>query len=152
MPQIEKTVAEFIDDRDLFEVSPDDPVSVALDQMKAGTDAVVVTEQGKLVGIFTQRDFLNRVTALQHDAASMRVGQVMTRDPVTMHETDCITYAINHMATNGFRNIPIVDSDGAVRAVLTSRDVVSHLSDLFSELEVVETDGWDEWTDTGGGA
>lgn len=152
MPRIDKTIAEFIGERELFRVAPDDPVSSALEHMKRGTDAVVVLDGDKLAGIFTQRDFLNRVTAVHRDASTTRMRDVMTTEPDVLSATDCITYAINHMALRGFRNIPIVEADGSVRAVLTSRDVVSHLTDVFAELEEDVRDGWDEWTDLGGGA
>lgn len=153
MPQIEKTIAEFIGDRELPSVAPADTVAVAVELMKSrGIDAVVVVEADKLVGVFTQRDFLNRVTAARLDVDTVRMREVMTPDPDKLRPTDCITYAINRMAVRGFRNIPIVGDDGSVLAVLTVRDVVGHLSTLFSELSSVDVEGWDEWDDLGGGA
>jgi CBS domain-containing protein len=153
MPQIEKTIAEFIGDRELPSVAPGDTVAVAIALMKSRPiDSVVVVEDGKLVGVFTQRDFLNRVTAARRDVDTVRMREVMTPDPEKLAPTDCITYAINRMAVRGFRNIPIVDDDGTVLAVLSVRDVVRHLSMLFSELSSVDVEGWDEWNDIGGGA
>ncbi len=154
MPQLDRTISEFIADRALSSVSPGDSVALALEVMRSrGCDAVVVMEHDRLRGIFTERDFLNRVTAPLLDVRSTRIEQVMTADPETLSPSDSITYAINRMAIRGFRNIPIVEPDGAVVAVLTSRDVVAHLSDLFDELgRPNREDDWREWTDIGGGA
>ncbi len=117
-----------------------------------GSNYVVVLEEGKLEGIFTERDFLNRVTAARRNPADTELRDVMTSELQTLSSEDCVSYAINQMAVGGFRNIPIVDPDGTFRVVLTVRDVIGHLSDLFSELDgSVESGDMQEWTDIGGG-
>ncbi len=154
MPKIEETISEFIADRALPSVAPADSVAHALEVMRArGCDAVVVMNVDRMVGIFTERDFLNRVAAPMLDVGATAVEQVMTAEPDTLSPSDSITYAINRMAVRGFRNIPIARPDGSIVAVLTVRDVVAHLSVLFDELRKPNRDDeWQEWTDLGGGA
>lgn len=154
MPEIQRTISEFIATREVPAVRGDDYVVTAVAMMTdRPCDAVAVVEDDRVVGIFTERDFLNRVAAVHLDVRSTRIAEVMTPDPFTLRPRDAITYAINRMALRGFRNIPIVDDDGKPLALLTVRDVVGHLSELFQDLadgDGVET--WDEWNDIGGGS
>ena len=151
MRRIHKTISAFIDGRSVPSVSPTNLVTDAIECMKReGSDCVVVLDGRQLVGIFTERDFLNRVTAQQGNPATIRMSSVMTKSPQTLGSHDSIAYAINLMAVRGFRNVPIVD-DGSFRAVLTVRDVVSHLSSVFAELEGGESADDSDWVDLGGG-
>lgn len=121
--------------------------------MKAhGSNYVVVLDDGKLEGIFTERDFLNRVTAARLIPSETLMRDVMTSDPQTLSTEDCVSYAINLMAVGGFRNIPILDPDGTFRVVLTVRDVIGHLSELMSEYQRnADPVEMQEWIDIGGG-
>jgi CBS domain-containing protein len=154
MGEIQRTIADFIEARPVPAVRSSDPVARALAVMKERPcDAVAVIDEERVVGIFTERDFLNRVAAMRLSAAGTSVSQVMTPQPFTLHRDDCISYAINRMALRGFRNIPIVDDDGKALALLNVRDVVGHLSELFDELDdPSRSERWDEWNDIGGGA
>ena len=154
MRRIQKTIDQFIADAPLPAVTPDDQVTAAMETMKTQRlDCVLVLEGDRLVGIFTERDFLNRVTAQQRNPAETRIRDVMTAEPETLRPHDAIPYAINRMVVRGFRNIPIVDDQGKAVAVLDVRDIISHLSEVFDDLvqgKVIENE-WDEWTDIGGG-
>jgi signal-transduction protein with cAMP-binding, CBS, and nucleotidyltransferase domain len=90
-----------------------------------GIDCVLVVGDGRLVGIFTDRDAVLKVagTAL----ADRSVGALMTRDPVVLRHDETIAVAINKMAVGGFRHIPIVE-DGRPTGVVSARDVFRHLA------------------------
>jgi CBS domain-containing protein len=111
-------------------------VSRAFDEMsREAYDCVLVTRDGALAGIFTSRDFVNRVAALRVDPGAVRLGEVMTPDPRTLRPRDPIVFAINWMAVEGFRNVPIVDDAGALRGVLTVWDVMRHLEAIFDDID-----------------
>ena len=97
--------------------------------------AVLVTEEGKLVGIFTSRDFLNRVAAARRDPQTLALGDVMTPAPRTLRPRDNVGFAINWMAIEGFRNVPIVDDAGTILGVLTVFDVMRHLGAVFEDID-----------------
>jgi CBS domain-containing protein len=59
----------------------------------------------------------------------------MTPSPRTLRPRDGVAFAINWMAIEGFRNVPIVDDAGAVLGVLTVWDVMRHLGEVFDEIE-----------------
>ena len=82
MRRVQTTIAECISRADFVSVAPDDPVKVAVAGMRdTGTHCALVLEGGVLVGIFTERDFLNRIAAEKRDPAAVPVRDVMTPKP-----------------------------------------------------------------------
>ena len=152
---IEETgFTEFITDAPVPSVTAEQSVADAVELMKSlGRDCVVVLDGERPVGVFTERDFLNRVCARKRSPLATSIGEVMTPDPETLRPRDCITYAINRMAVRGYRNVPIVDDERRVIGLLSVRDVVSHLNEVFAEVEDVASDerSMPEWIDIGGG-
>lgn len=92
--------------------------------------AVLVVRDGKPVGIFTERDVVQRVT-LSGIGLDSPIIEVSTRDPEALGLDDGIAFALNRMVVGGFRNLPIVDESGAPRSVLSQRDVVAFIVSLL---------------------
>jgi CBS domain-containing protein len=110
-------------------VGPDTPVDVAVSMMqKAEADCVLVMENDRLVGIFTDRDAV--VKAAGKRLETFHVRDFMTPDPVVLRHDDPIAIAINKMAVGGFRHIPIVEGRRPT-GVVTARDVFHHLSEIL---------------------
>jgi CBS domain-containing protein len=153
MQRIQKTISEFVSGRPAPAVAPDDHVAAAIDTMKSQrSDCVMVIDGDALVGIFTERDFLYRVAARQRNPKDTAVHAVMTPEPKTLRARDSIAYAINCMVLHGFRNIPIVDDEGRPISLLDVRSVISHIAEVFAEIEEGQSrPDVDEWTDIGGG-
>jgi CBS domain-containing protein len=111
-------------------------VARAFDEMsREAHDCVLVMHNGALAGIFTSRDFLNRIAAERADPSAIALGDVMTAAPRTLRPRDPVAFAINWMAIEGFRNVPIVDDDDQVLGVLTVWDVMRHLEAIFDEID-----------------
>jgi len=85
--------------------------------------AVLVMEGGRLDGIFTERDALNRVLAARLDPDATRLADVMTREPITLSPRTPATEALRLMSEIGFRHLPIVDQE-EVRGIISLRDFV----------------------------
>ncbi len=148
--QIQKTIDEFIGKKVVPILHETATVSEAIGSMSdSGSACVLVTESEKLVGIFTERDFLTRVAAQKRTPASTRLAEVMTKNPDALKSTDYITYAVNLMAVGGYRNVPIVDDEQRPVGNLSVYDVTTHLAAIFSEVDGDHAP--DEWTDIGGG-
>ncbi|MBI3411232.1 MAG: CBS domain-containing protein [Planctomycetes bacterium] len=96
------------------------------------TGYVLVEKLGRLVGIFTERDVLTRV-ALRDGSAALAVEEVMTPRPETLEADETVSFALNKMSVGGYRHIPIVDRAGKPLGVLSVRDVVDFLVELFPE-------------------
>jgi CBS domain-containing protein len=92
-----------------------------------GIDCVLVTEGGRLVGIFTDRDAVVKVAG-QSDGGGHPIRDLMTHDPVVLRHDETIAVAINKMAVGGFRHIPIVE-DGTPTGVVSAKDVFRHLAE-----------------------
>lgn len=86
--------------------------------------ALLIVEQGRIAGIFTERDALNKVLAASLDPDKTLLAQVMVRDPQTIRADKPLAYALHMMAEGGFRHVPVVDADGAPLGMVSARDAL----------------------------
>lgn len=119
------------------------PVSTPIDEtLRCMTDqrmgcALVTDGDGRLVGIFTERDFVDRVIgAAGIDGGGLinvarPIGDVMTRDPKTIQQNDSIQSAIEMMEQGGYRHLPVLGDDAHPAGVLSVKDVVHYLVGFF---------------------
>lgn len=122
-------VRSVMEPRKLVLVTPEASVSEAGRLMKdANVGAVLVVDAGRLVGIFTERDAVYRVMALDRDPQATRLAEVMTREPKTVAPDDAFGAALLLMHENGFRHAPVIEAGRPV-------GVVSARSALDPELE-----------------
>jgi CBS domain-containing protein len=105
-------------------VRSDEKVVVALQLMRDNrVRAVLVINEGKLVGIITQGDCAIKVLLPGLDAKQVQVKEVMTADPVTVKLEDPIEACTGLMASRNFRHLPVVQA-GVVVGVISIGDVV----------------------------
>jgi CBS domain-containing protein len=91
-------------------------------------------EGGRLDGIFTERDALNRVLAARLDPDATPLGEVMTREPITLSPQTPVTEALRLMSEIGFRHIPIVEQE-EVHGIISLRDFVGVELQLTARLD-----------------
>jgi CBS domain-containing protein len=94
---------------------------------------VVVDAEGRLVGIFTERDVLVRVLGAGRDPHTTALVEVMTPEPEALTPDDRVCYAVNRMSVAGYRTVPLVDAERRPTGVVTVNDVVMWLADIFPE-------------------
>lgn len=87
---------------------------------------VLIEEDGRLTGIFTERDLLSRVLLAGRDPAETRLTEVMTPDPFTLRSNDPPAFAIHRMVSQGLRHLPIVD-DGELKGFVSVRNVLRYI-------------------------
>jgi len=92
---------------------------------------VLVTEDEKLVGIFTERDVLMKVAGNLLNLERTPVSAYMTREPVTLPMDAGVAFALNHMIIEGYRHVPVIADDGRPTGVVSMRDIVEYLCDFF---------------------
>ena len=80
------------------------------------------------IGVLTDRDIVVGVVAKGADPSVLRVGDVMTRDPVTIEEHYPIASALGDMRRLGIRRLPIVGRGGELVGVLSLDDVIGALT------------------------
>jgi CBS domain-containing protein len=93
---------------------------------------LLVEEDGKVAGIFTERDVLNRVLP-DRSTLDGPVSNVMTPTPQTISLDDSIAYAMHEMAVGGYRHLPVADADGTAVGIISARDLVRFLSTRFAK-------------------
>ena len=87
--------------------------------------AVPVLHNGKVVGIFSERDLMSRVVAEGLDPRTTLVEEVMTRDPLTVSPCESMENCMLLMRRHGFRHLPVCDG-GRLVAVVSLRDILLH--------------------------
>src|SRR5579862_9556522 len=104
-------------------ISPNATVYDAVTLMAAKqVGAVVVTNEKKQVlGIFTERDNLLRVSARRRDVDKTKLSEVMTSPVETIPPETHVQDALERMVRRHFRHLPIVDSDNRVIAIVSIR-------------------------------
>ena len=108
-----------------------DSVLDLLRTKKAGC-AIIVDTSGKIVGIFSERDFILKVAKDFEKLRSKPVDEYMTKNPETQPPDSTIAYALNLMSQGGFRHIPIVDPDLRPIGMVSVKDVVDYLVASFT--------------------
>lgn len=87
--------------------------------------AVPVLKDGQLVGIFSERDLMNRVVVSGRNPARTAVREVMTEDPLTVGPHDNLETCMTLMRRHGFRHLPVCEG-GDLKGVVSLRDILLH--------------------------
>lgn len=99
--------------------------------------AIVMLDEGQLVGIFSERDVVRRVAAEGRNPESTLVAEVMTTKVTTVTESTSAQTALELMHHGAFRHLPMVDAAGRVIGMLSVRDLLRHRVD---ELDLKNND------------
>jgi CBS domain-containing protein len=120
-------------------VSSDATLEEAAQEMKSDDiGAVLVTDNGDVEGILTDRDIVVRAIAEGRDPSSTKVGDVATRDVRTLTPDSSVDDAIKIVREQNVRRIPVVE-DGRPAGIVSigdlaiERDTDSALADISSE-------------------
>ena len=115
-------------DQEFLGVAADAPVSEVIKQMKqARLGCALVLDDGKLVGIFTERDLLNKLTGKDARPPTTAVKELMSANPEVLRETDSVATALNKMSMGRYRHIPVQKSDGTF-CVTSIKHVLKYLA------------------------
>jgi signal-transduction protein with cAMP-binding, CBS, and nucleotidyltransferase domain len=123
----ERTVGE-MQIRPHAEVPPDTTVHQAL-QALAGLRiaSLLIVENGRLLGLFTERDALERVATRLAEVKDRPVREVMTTNPIVLYESDPAGAALSAIAGAGYRHVPVLDIHERVVGVISPRRVFAFL-------------------------
>jgi CBS domain-containing protein len=99
--------------------------------------AVPVMHNGKLMGIFSERDLMKRVVAEGRDPRSTCLAEVMTEDPLTVNTNEDLESCMSLMRRHGFRHVPVC-KDGHLVGIVSLRDILLHdLSEKDDEVRMM---------------
>lgn len=106
----------------------DDAVQIMRDK-KIGC-LLVTDSRGKLCGILTERDLLNKVAGRVDDLARHTVRDFMAFRPETGQADQLLAYALQRMKVGDHRHLPLVDDEGRPKEIISSRDIINYLASL----------------------
>jgi CBS domain-containing protein len=115
-------------------VDIDDAMWKVVAEMKAqGRGAVLVEDAGALVGIFTERDLLNRIDYTDPLWSHVVVRDVMTPHPMVIRADDSLSEALRRLTQGHRRHLPIVDEHGHVAGLISIRDILTFVAERFPD-------------------
>ena len=97
---------------------------------RGGVGCVLVCNGDRLIGIFTERDVLNKLFGPKVDL-TQKVDRFMTPDPKVLRPGDTLGEAVRLMTEHGYRHIPLHDSRSKRFGLIAARDIVHYVAEHF---------------------
>jgi len=134
MPNIEAILEETLNQVDLepvVQVQKATSLRKTIEKInKHWVRAAIITEEGKPLGLLTQRDILRRI-ALNDVNLEQSVEQMMSAVPGTLTLRSTLKEAIDMIIEHHRRSIPIIEESGNTIGIVTSRALVNHVAAHF---------------------
>ena len=106
-------------------------VQDVVDQMRHERhNCALVQKKGALIGIFTERDVLRKVVT-DPGTWQKKIDELMTPGPASVSPSDSAASALKKMEEGRFRNVPVVDEDGAIHGNVTHYAFIKFLAEHF---------------------
>jgi len=100
---------------------------VAVESMTSDADL-------KVIGVLTDRDIVVTVVAKEADARTLKVGDIMTRNPLLVSDSCPLEVALRHMRDSGVRRVPVVGGRTQLVGVLSLDDVLDALAGELNDV------------------
>jgi len=114
-------------DDTLWHARPDDTVFQALQLLaEYEVGALMVMDQGKLVGVVSERDYTRKIALQGRNSKETRVKDIMTRQVMTVAPTTGTRKCMELMSDNKIRHLPVIDGD-TVMGMISIRDIMDDI-------------------------
>lgn len=137
-----KTLQQLIDSKkhkEVISIAPNRPVFdalVILAEYKIG--ALVVLDEGKLAGIFSERDYAREVILKGRSSKTTQISEVMTNKVLFGKPDDTVEQAMSIMSEKRIRHFPVVENDKVVGMLSIGdlvKETIAYQKDLIRQLE-----------------
>ena len=117
-------VYEIVKDRRVYSIDANSTVlEAARFMMEHSIGALPVLRDGEIVGIFSERDIMNRVVAVGRMPGTTRISEVMTANPKSISVDETVDNCLFLMREFGFRHLPITDGN-QLKGLVSLRDIL----------------------------
>lgn len=131
----EETVA-VIHSQPFVSVAPDTPIGDAMQRLaELRVACLLIAAEGKLLGVFSDRDALDKVVLEYEQLKNQPVSSAMTDNPIYVYDTDSSAAALSVMAQAGYRHVPVLDLDDQLVGIVSPQRVTEFLQKYFNERE-----------------
>ncbi len=121
-----------IHSRPYAEVRPDTTVREAVEVLNdLQISSLLIVDEGRLVGIFTERDVLESVAERYLHIADSPVSEFMTSQPIVVYECDPVGAALAAIAVGGYRHVPVLSMSDQVLGIVSPKRVFDFLEARF---------------------
>jgi CBS domain-containing protein len=137
-----KTLQHILDDKkhkEVISIAPNRPVFdalVILAEYKIG--ALAVVENGKLVGIFSERDYAREVILQGRSSKTTQINEVMTAKVISGKPDDMVDKAMSLMSEKNIRHLPVMDGETLIGMLSLGdlvKETIAYQQRLIAELE-----------------
>ena len=99
-------------EQNIFTISPESTVLEAISLMAdKGIGALVVTDQDKVVGIFSERDYTRKIILMERTSKETTVSEIMTAKVLTVTKSNSVEDCLTLMTDRHLRHLPVVEND-----------------------------------------
>ena len=128
-----KIIPDVVENQQLYQLTQFHTAREAAKLMsKAHVSAVLVIDEGRLIGIVTERDLTARILAQGADPDATTLSQIISSDPDTLAPDDAPIDALEMMRERGYRHLPVVSSCKTV-GMVSIRDLYAQAKRQLEE-------------------
>lgn len=129
---LERKISDLGEAKRATHCEPELSLSNAINTLKsANIGSLVIVEGGRVVGIFTERDVLSKCALQDIPLGSAKIADYMTKNPVCVQRFETIGAVLQKMKEGKFRHIIIVDAYGNLEKVVSLREIMDYLLNIF---------------------
>jgi CBS domain-containing protein len=135
---VSETIASILQNKgsQIWSVGPDETVYDAIALMAdKGIGALLIISEGKLVGIFSERDYARKIILQGRSSKSTRVREIMTVSPVTVTAAHTVDDCMRIITHHRVRHLPVLDGDKLV-GVISIGDLVNAI--IASQAQTID--------------
>lgn len=109
-----------------------------MEMMEKNISALLVVDDGRLAGIFTERDYARKIALQGLSSRQTTIADVMTKDPLTIKLNDDLDYCMNLMTDKHIRHLPVVENEKVVGMISIGdlvKAIIESQKDTIKQLE-----------------